>query len=64
MSSSIRRSYLTREAALGAVLHAMMQRPSYRPGAYSAGSAGIAEAQEALEDLRALSGGLQSEGDA
>jgi len=64
MSNWMRRSYLTREAAIGAILHAMLRSPSYQPAAYAAGPAGIAEVQEALDDLRALSGSLQSEGDA
>lgn len=63
MTTSASRTYLTREAALRAILYRMAVEPSYRPSGYAPGQAGLDQAADYLEDVAEALCDHQTEGD-
>lgn len=57
------RTYLTREAALRALLHRMSLQPAYRPSGYATGQAGLSQVEDYLEDVTEALKEHQAEGD-
>lgn len=63
MTTAPARLYLTKVAALHAVLHKMQEEQAYRPGWSLPGRAGILQAEEYLKDLKQLMEEMKTEGD-
>ncbi|MBI4497054.1 MAG: hypothetical protein HY689_04025 [Chloroflexi bacterium] len=58
------RGFLTKEAALRAILYRMERSPAYRPRGYAVGMAGILQAREHLEAWQELLEDYYGEGSA
>ena len=63
MTAMMQRAYLTRESALRSILDRMVRLPSYRPGGFAVGQAGVQQAAGYLEDLQEATRDLSTEGD-
>lgn len=63
MISVAARTYLTREAALRALLYRMSVQPSYRPAGIAPGQAGLDQVENYLDDAAEVLKDHQTEGD-
>ena len=63
MTPASGRTYLTKEAALRALIHKMSRQPDYRPKGYKRGQSGVTQAEKYLEDVREVLKDFKTEGD-